>query len=150
MLRARLGKRLVTHGGRASYDVSLITSCLLLEKDGALESWIEPCSWGKVCVCRQAAGAGNLQALQAWFAECHCCCGDCCCKVTFPGQIHPHMGPRFCTAAAYNGQLAMLQWLRQLGCPWNSATCSAAACSNHLQVSSSSAILFSVTRCIWI
>ena len=30
----------------------------------------------------------------------------------------------------------MLQWWQQRGCPW--ATCSAAACSNHLQVSSSS------------
>eukprot|EP00588_Corethron_pennatum_P016774 CAMPEP_0194310216 /NCGR_PEP_ID=MMETSP0171-20130528/7142_1 /TAXON_ID=218684 /ORGANISM="Corethron pennatum, Strain L29A3" /LENGTH=270 /DNA_ID=CAMNT_0039063719 /DNA_START=158 /DNA_END=970 /DNA_ORIENTATION=+ len=39
-----------------------------------------------------------------------------------------------CRAAAMGGQLRVLQWLRQRGCPWNSLTCGEAARYGHLEV----------------
>ena len=124
--------------------MSLITSLLAAGKGGSSRVLDWTLQLGKLCVCRQAAGAGNLQALQAaWIANKHSWC-----RVSVPQMgIHPtNLPPKICAAAAYTGQLAMLQWLRQLGCPWNSATCSAAACSNQLQViSSNSPISFTVT-----
>ncbi|KAJ1622120.1 hypothetical protein T492DRAFT_885785 [Pavlovales sp. CCMP2436] len=39
-----------------------------------------------------------------------------------------------CAAAALNGQLDALTWLRSRGCPWYSAICSEAAFGGHLEV----------------
>ena len=36
--------------------------------------------------------------------------------------------------AAYNGHLAVLQWARAQGCPWDENTCSCAAMDGHLAV----------------
>ncbi len=37
-----------------------------------------------------------------------------------------------CSAAAEGGHLSCLQWRRENGCPWNFFTCSAAASGGHL------------------
>jgi len=39
-----------------------------------------------------------------------------------------------CAAAAKNGQLDALTWLRSRGCPWNCSTCTNAASEGHLEV----------------
>ena len=39
-----------------------------------------------------------------------------------------------CEKAAENGHLAVLQWARTQGCPWNRATLSKAAKNGHLAV----------------
>ena len=39
-----------------------------------------------------------------------------------------------CAFAAVNGELAVLQWLRAKGCPWNELTCSKAAERGHQEV----------------
>src|SRR5207302_593118 len=39
-----------------------------------------------------------------------------------------------CAWAASNGNLKMLQWLREKGCPWDASTCSYAAQGGHLEV----------------
>jgi hypothetical protein len=41
---------------------------------------------------------------------------------------------RACTAAAQEGHLGALTWLKSRGCPWSSATCSYAARGGHLEV----------------
>ena len=46
-----------------------------------------------------------------------------------------HVHPRFtCMYAAIGGQLEMLQWARQNGCPWDEHTCACAAKGGHLEV----------------
>jgi hypothetical protein len=42
--------------------------------------------------------------------------------------------PKVCAMAAYGGQLAVLQWARQHGCPWDWRTCGGAARGGHLGV----------------
>jgi hypothetical protein len=42
--------------------------------------------------------------------------------------------PRLCSAAAANGQLKVLTWARENGCPWDESTCGFAAASGHLEV----------------
>jgi hypothetical protein len=39
-----------------------------------------------------------------------------------------------CSYAAEGGHLAVLQWLRANGCPWDAFTCSVAAAGGHLAV----------------
>lgn len=43
------------------------------------------------------------------------------------GCVMSNADSRFVDCAAYHGRLAALQWFRQLGHPWNSGTCVAAA-----------------------
>ncbi|CAB9496674.1 ankyrin repeat protein [Seminavis robusta] len=39
-----------------------------------------------------------------------------------------------CARAAENGHLEMLQWLREKGCPWNEYACLSAAANGHLEI----------------
>lgn len=39
-----------------------------------------------------------------------------------------------CYSAAAKGQLAVLQWARQIGCSWDEGTCRTAALHGHLSV----------------
>ncbi|KAL6054459.1 Ankyrin repeat domain-containing protein [Balamuthia mandrillaris] len=43
-------------------------------------------------------------------------------------------GASVCSAIAAIGNLSMLQWVRDRGCPWDESTCSAAAGKGHLEV----------------
>jgi len=43
-----------------------------------------------------------------------------------------HLGP--CSSAAEGGHLAVLRWLREIGCPWDAHTCARAAQGGHLEV----------------
>ena len=39
-----------------------------------------------------------------------------------------------CKAAAYGGQLEVLKWLREIGCPWDELTCATAASGGYLKM----------------
>ena len=41
---------------------------------------------------------------------------------------------RMCAAAAADGELDVLKWLRQLGCPWDETTCKNAREGRYLEV----------------
>ena len=47
---------------------------------------------------------------------------------------HEITGRNLCRDAAERGYLEILQWLRSIGCFWNSNTCSSAAQRGHLEV----------------
>ena len=64
-----------------------------------------------------AARGGKLDVLNAIHSEGH--------EIT---------GLHLCHEAAKEGHLEILQWLRSIGCNWNSNTCSAAALNGHLEV----------------
>lgn len=48
--------------------------------------------------------------------------------------VKTHFTDRVCSSAARGGHLEVLQWLRSIGCPWDSYTCSSAANGGHLDV----------------
>jgi hypothetical protein len=50
------------------------------------------------------------------------------------GSKHVSLEQWACRAAAEGGQLAVLQWLREMGCPWDAYTCHFAALYGHLDV----------------
>jgi len=39
-----------------------------------------------------------------------------------------------CAKTAENGNLNILKWVRENGCPWNSSTCIKAASGGHLEI----------------
>ncbi len=41
---------------------------------------------------------------------------------------------RLCAAASRSGNLVLLKWLRQKGCPWDTSTCEAAAFGGYLEI----------------
>ncbi|KAL6076337.1 Ankyrin repeat domain-containing protein [Balamuthia mandrillaris] len=45
-----------------------------------------------------------------------------------------HLGTEVCANAAFTGNLEMVQWAREQGCPWDETTCRLAARGGHLAV----------------
>jgi hypothetical protein len=75
--------------------------------------------WPRRCQLWRAAWYGSLDVLKwAYQRE--------------PAFVIHH--PNICSAAAHNGHLEVLQWARQQGCPWGTATCWLAAEAGHLAV----------------
>jgi hypothetical protein len=91
--------------------------------DGKLK-WAASCKLklsGKVV--NRAAWLGQLELLR-WMRALGCCAWESC-----KGD-----GKDPCASAAEGGHLAVLQWLRDNGCPWDVCTCSHAAMSGNLAV----------------
>ena len=77
--------------------------------------------WDLECMWTAAAWTGRREVIQWSLAR-----GLGSWQPTPPGAL------RLTQAAALQGHLEMLQWLRERGCPWDERTCAAAACGGHL------------------
>lgn len=69
---------------------------------------------------QRAAFHGLLEQLQWMIAQ--------------PNRAGAVRGAKLCTLAAKGGHLAVLQWARWQGCPWDETTCQGAAEGGHLAV----------------
>jgi hypothetical protein len=101
---------------------------------------VSPCPWGRLTL-QGAAARGHLHVLQ-WAWE-HGCPSD---RLTsssssssastsfYTPSPSSTSSPQVCSWAAVGGHLHVLQWAREHGFPWNTATCRGAAMNGHMGV----------------
>ena len=106
----------------------------------------EQCAWHEDEMCANAAKGGSVDLL-AWVRDQGCPMDEeTCSAAAFCGQLEtlwwlrsldppcPWIKEYMCWYAAKAGNLAMLQWMRAQGCPWDESTTYAAAQKGNIEI----------------